>query len=146
MNTIPGRRRFPGASSPIHLAGTVATRLPRYVQAYLVTSLVNCCRPALMLVDRAGGRRQHLERAQPLGLRLAMHACQQCRHPGGRPDSEPFANIRRRPGEADGVDERIGHPADRLELLAAEVEVLERARIVGEAVASDEVVVEVLRF
>src|SRR6266480_814389 len=98
-----------------------------------------------MLVDRAGGCRQHLERVQPLGLGLAMHARQQRRYPGGGPDREPFANIGRRPGNADGVDQRIGYAADRVELLAAEVEVLQRTCILGEAIAADEVVVKIFR-
>src|SRR5207247_9682161 len=80
----------------------------------------------------------------PPGLRLALDARQQRRHPASRPDPEPFANVGGRPGNADGVDQRIGDPANRLELFTAEIQLLERARIVGEPVTADEVVVEVL--
>src|SRR5438128_2440927 len=62
------------------------------------------------------------------------------------------AGLGERAGEGHGkaagmrrVDQRIGHAADRLELLAAEVEVLQRTGILGEAVAADEVVVEIFR-
>src|SRR3989440_1480854 len=102
-----------------------------------------CCRPDLILVDRARGCRQELEGPQAVGLRLVVDAGQHRRHAGGRPHLEPFADVAGRPGDGNGIDERIGHPADRLELLAAEVQLLEGARIAGESVPADEVVVEV---
>src|SRR5712692_6431267 len=144
MNTSLRRRRCRAASSPIHLATTAATWLPLCVWAYLGHLTRECRRPQLMLVDGVAGCRQHLERPQPLSLRLAVHAGEDRRHPGRCPQPEPFANIGGRPGNADGVDEGVGHPVDRLQLFAAEVELLEHARIVGEAVLADEVVVEVL--
>src|SRR6266852_2157215 len=127
MNTILRTRRFPAASFPIRLAAIVATWLPRYVQAYL-GHLTRELPPQLMLVDGGRGCRQHLERPQPLGLRLAVHAGENRRHAGRCPHPEPFANVGGRPGNADGVDEGIGHAVDRLELFAAEVELLEHAR------------------
>src|SRR5438094_3009697 len=99
-----------------------------------------------MLVHRVRGCRQYLEGAQPVRLRLAVNAGQQRRYSGGRPDLEPFASVRGRPGNADGIDEGIRHLADRLELFSAEVELLQGAGIVGEAVLADEVVIEVLGF
>src|SRR5947209_9804594 len=66
----------PSCSDRCHLASAVRTGIfgsPHW----------ECCRPGLMLVDRAGGRRQHLEGAQPIGLRLVVNTGQHRRDPGG---------------------------------------------------------------